>query len=144
MISLLILLYLEMVLLKAIIFGISAIYTWSSLFRWHKTHRCALTARRNTSLQIRFSFHPFIIHYPAFDGVVLGNLVYPFTELYSTLGIDLEAYGNDHLKTIALGVSIRNLDLLTIGIVNNMYAESSNDEYKGYAQIATQMDFDAF
>ena len=25
-----------------------------------------------------------------------------------------------------------------------MYAESSNDEYKGYAQIATQRDFDAF
>ena len=25
-----------------------------------------------------------------------------------------------------------------------MYAESSNDEYKGYAQIATQKDFDAF
>lgn len=26
----------------------------------------------------------------------------------------------------------------------DMYAESSNDEYKGYAQIATQRDFDAF
>ena len=25
-----------------------------------------------------------------------------------------------------------------------MYAESSNDDYKGYAQIATQRDFDAF
>ena len=31
-----------------------------------------------------------------------------------------------------------------IGMVNDMYAESSNDEYKGYAQIATQRDFDAF
>ena len=31
-----------------------------------------------------------------------------------------------------------------IGMVNDMYAESSNDEYKGYAQIATQKDFDAF
>ena len=29
-------------------------------------------------------------------------------------------------------------------ISNDMYAESSNDEYKGYAQIATQMDFNAF
>ena len=29
-------------------------------------------------------------------------------------------------------------------MVNDMYAESSNDEYKGYAQIATQRDFDAF
>ena len=41
-------------------------------------------------------------------------------------------------------ISIRDLDLLTIGMVNDMYAESSNDEYKGYAQIATQRDFDAF
>ena len=31
-----------------------------------------------------------------------------------------------------------------IGMVNDMYAESSNDEYKGYAQIATQRDFDLF
>ena len=42
--------------------------------------------------QIRSSFQPFIIHHPAFDGVVLGDLVYPFTKLYGTLGIDLEAY----------------------------------------------------
>ncbi len=40
--------------------------------------------------------------------------------------------------------NIRDLDLLTIGMVNDMYAESSNDEYKGYAQNATQRDFDAF
>lgn len=42
------------------------------------------------------------------------------------------------------GISIQDLDLLTIGMVNDMYAESSNDNYKGYAQIATQRDFDAF
>lgn len=34
--------------------------------------------------------------------------------------------------------------LLTIGMVNDMYAESSNDEYKGYSQLATQDAFDAF
>lgn len=34
--------------------------------------------------------------------------------------------------------------MLTIGMVNDMYAESSNDEYKGYAQIATQKGFDAY
>ncbi len=28
-----------------------------------------------------------------------------FTELYGTLGIDLEAYGNDHLKVIVLGIA---------------------------------------
>ena len=50
------------------------------------------------------------------------------------------------LRCVQLGISIRDLDLLTIGMVNDMYAESGNDEYKykGYAQIATQSDFDAF
>ena len=36
---------------------------------------------------------------------VLGDLVYPFTKLYGTLGIDLEAYGNDHLKAIVFGMA---------------------------------------
>ena len=36
------------------------------------------------------------------------------------------------------------LRCVQLGMVNDMYAESSNDEYKGYAQIATQSDFDAF
>ena len=44
------------------------------------------------------------------------------------------------LRCVQLGISIRDLDLLTIGMVNDMYAESGNDEYKGYAQIATQSD----
>lgn len=48
------------------------------------------------------------------------------------------------LRCVQLSISIRDLDLLTIGMVNDMYAESSNDEYKGYAQIATQKDFDLF
>ena len=48
------------------------------------------------------------------------------------------------LRCVQLGISIRDLDLLTIGMVNDMYAESSNDEYKVYSQIATQKDFDAF
>ena len=48
------------------------------------------------------------------------------------------------LRCVQLGISIRGLDLLTIGMVNDMYAESSNDEYKGYAQIATQRDFGLF
>lgn len=48
------------------------------------------------------------------------------------------------LRCVQLGISIRDLDLLTIGMVNDMYAESSNDEYKGYKQIASQEDFDAF
>lgn len=48
------------------------------------------------------------------------------------------------LRCVQLGISIRDLDLLTIGMVNDMYAESGNDEYKGYSQMATQSDFDAF
>ena len=41
------------------------------------------------------------------------------------------------------GLSIRDLDLLTIGMVNDMYVESRNDEHK-YAVVATQEDFDKF
>lgn len=47
------------------------------------------------------------------------------------------------LRCVQLGISISELDLLTIGMVNDMYVESSNDDYK-YAQIATQEDFDRF
>ena len=48
------------------------------------------------------------------------------------------------LRCVQLGISIRDLDLLTIGMVNDMYTENSNDEYKGYNEIATQEDFDLF
>ena len=48
------------------------------------------------------------------------------------------------LRCVQLGISIRDLDLLTIGLVNDMYAESGNDSYKGYAALATQKDFDLF
>lgn len=48
------------------------------------------------------------------------------------------------LRCVQLGISIRDLDLLMIGMVNDMYAESGNDEYKDYSQLATQKDFDAF
>ena len=48
------------------------------------------------------------------------------------------------LRCVQLGISIRDLDLLTIGMVNDMYAEGGNDKYKGYSQMATQSDMDAF
>ena len=35
-------------------------------------------------------------------------------------------------------------DLLTIGMVNDMFVESRNGEYKGWRKIATQEDFDRF
>lgn len=47
------------------------------------------------------------------------------------------------LRCIQLGLSIRDLDLLTIGMVNDMFAESRNDDYK-YREVATQDDFDKF
>lgn len=48
------------------------------------------------------------------------------------------------LRCVQLGISLRDLDLVTIGMVNDMYAESRNDEYKGYRELATQEDMDAF
>ncbi len=47
------------------------------------------------------------------------------------------------LRCVQLELSIRDLDLLTIGMVNDMYVESRNDEHK-YAVVATQEDMDRF
>lgn len=47
------------------------------------------------------------------------------------------------LRCVQLGLSIRDLDLLTIGMVNDMYAESKNDDCD-YERLATQEDFDNF
>ena len=47
------------------------------------------------------------------------------------------------LRCVQLGISIRDLDLLSIGMVNDMYAENSNDEVK-YARVASQEDMDNF
>ena len=50
------------------------------------------------------------------------------------------------LRCVQLGISIRELDLLTIGMVNDMYVESGNDQDadKHYNVVATQADFDRF
>ena len=48
------------------------------------------------------------------------------------------------LRCVQLGISIRDLDLLTIGLVNDMYAESGNDACIGWKRKAVQTDFDAF
>ena len=49
------------------------------------------------------------------------------------------------LRCVQIGLSISDLDLLTIGMVNDMYAESGNDEWQSeYREIATQEQFDAF
>ena len=47
------------------------------------------------------------------------------------------------LRCVQIGLSIRDLDLLTIGMVNDMYAESGNDDFK-YRELASQEAMDNF
>ncbi len=47
------------------------------------------------------------------------------------------------LRCTEVGISIRDLDLLTIGLVLDMWTERSNDGVK-YARVADQSDFDKF
>lgn len=47
------------------------------------------------------------------------------------------------LRCVQLGLSMGDLDLLTIGLVNDMYTEQSNDGCE-YDTLATQDDFDRF
>ena len=45
------------------------------------------------------------------------------------------------LRCVQLGISIRDLELLTIGMVNDMYVESRNDGCpEAYVELATQAD----
>ena len=47
------------------------------------------------------------------------------------------------LRAVELGLSISDLSLLTIGLVNDMYTEKENDSFN-YKELATQDDFDKF
>lgn len=47
------------------------------------------------------------------------------------------------LRCVQLGISIADLDLLTIGLVNDMFTKRKNDEYP-YQELASQADFDRF
>lgn len=49
-----------------------------------------------------------------------------------------------HLRAVQVGISIRDLELLTIGMLNDIYAEACNDKEGEYAQLAEQEDFDRF
>ena len=48
------------------------------------------------------------------------------------------------LRCKQLGLSMTELDLLTIGLINDMFTERENDEYSGWNEVAGQADFDAF
>ena len=45
------------------------------------------------------------------------------------------------LRSVKVGISISDLELLSIGMVNDMFIEMKNDEYD-YPVIATQADID--
>lgn len=47
------------------------------------------------------------------------------------------------LRAVQLGISISDLDLLSIGLVLDMHTERANDGYK-YPALAEQGDFDKF
>ena len=47
------------------------------------------------------------------------------------------------LRAAQMGVAVSDLDLLTIGLVLDMFTESQNDSYN-YPDMATQEDFDRF
>lgn len=48
------------------------------------------------------------------------------------------------LRCAELGLSMRDLDTLTVGMVFDMFTEKVNDSWKGWEQVATQTDFDRF
>lgn len=47
------------------------------------------------------------------------------------------------LRCIEIGISVRDLDLLTIGMVMDIWTEKANDDVK-YDRVASQEDFDNF
>ena len=48
------------------------------------------------------------------------------------------------LRCVQIGLSLSELDLLTIGVVNDMFTEKENDEYNDWSKVAGQEDYDAF
>lgn len=47
------------------------------------------------------------------------------------------------LRCLQIGLSLRDLDLLTVGMVNDIFIENQNDDYE-YVPLAIQEDFDKF
>lgn len=47
------------------------------------------------------------------------------------------------LRAAQLGISVRDLDLLTVGLLMDMFIEAQNDD-ADYDQLATQEDMDNF
>ena len=47
------------------------------------------------------------------------------------------------LRCTEIGLSMNDLDLLTVGMVNDMFVEKSNDTYE-WRELASQDDFNKF
>ena len=47
------------------------------------------------------------------------------------------------LRCVEMGLSIRDLDLVSVGMVLDMWTEKGNDSYS-YRRVAGQTEFDAF
>ena len=47
------------------------------------------------------------------------------------------------LRAVKLGISIRDMELVTIGMINEMYAEEANDSLD-WPELATQEDMARF
>ena len=47
------------------------------------------------------------------------------------------------LRCLQIGLSLRDLDLLTVGMVNDIFIENINDDCD-YCTLASQEDFDYF
>ena len=48
------------------------------------------------------------------------------------------------LRCVQLGLSLGELDMLTIAVVNDMFSERENDDFDGWHEVAGQADFDSF
>ncbi len=48
------------------------------------------------------------------------------------------------LRCVQIGIALSELDLLTIGVVNDMFTERENDNFDGWTEVAGQADFDNF
>ena len=48
------------------------------------------------------------------------------------------------LRCVQIGIALSELDLLTIGVVNDMFTERENDNFDGWTEVAGQADFDEF
>ena len=46
------------------------------------------------------------------------------------------------LRCIQMGISMGDMELLSIGLINDMYAEGRNDEWK-YCEIGSQADMES-